>query len=364
MFVRHILDSVFQHEKNLKALDLCAAPGGKTTLIASLPYFNTVLANEIIQSRVGVLAENIVKWGSSHVIISNNDPEDIAELGEQFDLVLTDAPCSGSGLFRKDESAMDEWSPAAVELCAARQKRILQHAMSLVKEGGYLIYSTCSYSVLENEANADFILDSGLFETVALDVENNWGIVVTESAKHHARCFRFYPDRLSGEGFFCTLFRKVAGSSPSPILQQTNTLPVGRIVQKWLRNDMPDMAFHMKDNTVFMLDDPAFSNYKEWAGVLKIRKSGLKMGALIREELIPDHELAMSPYLTQDLAIIELDKENAIKYLRKDDVFVDKAGTGWHLVQYRHRAIGWAKMVNGRLKNHYPLHWRIMMQAR
>lgn len=364
MFIRHVLDSVFQQDKNLKALDLCAAPGGKTTLIASLPYFGTVLANEIIQSRVGVLAENMVKWGSSHVLISNNDPEEVALLGEQFDLVLTDAPCSGSGLFRKDEAAMDEWSPAAVELCAARQKRILQHAMSLVKDGGYLLYSTCSYSLLENEVNADFIMASGLFESVAIEVKDEWGIVKTESAKHHASCFRFYPNRLSGEGFFCAMFRKTGGSSSAEDIQQSKPFPAARIVQQWLQHPIPDMAFHMKDNTVFMLEAASFSAYQEWSGFLKIRKSGLKMGDLIREELVPDHELAMSPYLSSETPVIELDKERAIRYLRKDDVTVDRAALGWHIVKYSNQAIGWAKMVNGRLKNHYPLNWRILMQAR
>jgi NOL1/NOP2/fmu family ribosome biogenesis protein len=278
--------------------------------------------------------------------------------------VLADAPCSGSGLFRKDEAAMDEWSSAAVELCAGRQKRILQHAMSLVKEGGYLLYSTCSYSMLENEANADFILASGLFESVSVEVEAEWGIVVTESEKHHATCFRFYPHRLSGEGFFCTMFRKTEGSLFVENRQQIKPLPVARIAQKWLREDIPQMYFHMKENTVFMLEESAFSSYDDWSGFLKIRKSGLKMGALIRDELIPDHELAMSPYLNRELPNIVLNKEDAIRYLRKDDVLVDKTGLGWHLVKYNDQAIGWAKMVNGRLKNHYPLNWRILMQPK
>ena len=298
------------------------------------------------------------------MLVSNNDPEHVAQLGEQFDLVVTDAPCSGSGLFRKDDKAMDEWSEPAVELCAGRQKRILHHAMSLVKEGGYLFYSTCSYSSLENEDNADFIMDSGMFETVALSIDESWGIVSTLSEKYHANCFRFYPNKVKGEGFFCALFQKTSGSVSSRPNLQTKSIPEAKLALKWLRHEIPSMAFHMKDNDIFMLEQSAFSNYQEWSPLLKIRKSGLKMGALIRDELIPDHELALSPYLSMDIHSIALDKENAIRYLRRDEIPVEGNINGWHLVQYCGQAIGWAKLVNGRLKNHYPLQWRIMMQPR
>jgi 16S rRNA C967 or C1407 C5-methylase (RsmB/RsmF family)/NOL1/NOP2/fmu family ribosome biogenesis protein len=361
MFVDHAIHAVFSGRKNLKALDLCAAPGGKTTLLASSPFFDTILANEIIQSRVGILMENLAKWGAHHVLVSNNDPEVVSRLGEQFDLVLVDAPCSGSGLFRKDEAAMKEWSAGAVELCAARQKRILQHAMSLVKEDGYLLYSTCSYSPSENEENADFILATGDFETIDLDPSEDWGIVETKSPAHHAFCYRFYPNLLSGEGFFCAMFRKVSGSNIEDSNTQHKIPAEASIVKDWLKKDVEELVFHMKESTLYLLNQSSLDCFFRWSSSLKIRKSGLKMGDIIRGELIPDHELSMSPILSENLSVIDLPRTDAIRYLRRDEITLSESGSGWQLVRYHGQSLGWAKIVNGRMKNHYPISWRILM---
>ena len=361
MFIDHALRTVLSGMKGLTALDLCAAPGGKTTLLASLPYFDTLLANEIIQSRVSVLMENLAKWGSHHVLVSNNDPEAVRRLGAQFDLVLVDAPCSGSGLFRKDEDAMEEWSIAAVEMCAARQKRILNHAMSLVKDGGYLLYSTCSYSYEENELNTDYILDSGDFESVEVNIEEQWGIVETNSPKHQANGYRFYPDKLLGEGFFCAMFKKISGGIDQ--LQHKNAKPIAEssIGKKWIIENA-DIDFHVRDNTLFMINNSSMSYLSDWSAKLKMRKTGLKMGAIIRGELIPDHELSMSYQIKENIPVFDVDRDDAVRYLRRDDIDARGTENGWQLVKYLGHALGWAKFVNGRLKNHYPLSWRILME--
>ena len=361
MFLHHALETVLKGRNGLHAVDLCAAPGGKTTLLASLPYFDVILANEIIQSRVGVLSENLVKWGSNHVLVSNNDPEEVAQLGEQFDLVLVDAPCSGSGLFRKDEAAMNEWSTDAVALCAGRQKRILHHAMSLVKEGGFLLYSTCSFSTIENEANADVIIDSGLFQSSRLSVPPEWGIVETLSEKHQAYGYRFYPHKVAGEGFFTALFQKTSGSVNEEKEFAAKLIPEAKIGLSWLSAEQQPISFHMKGNDLFFLQEKTLQCLREWASVLRIRKSGVKMGTVIRGELIPDHELALSPLLKKDISVIDLNKEEAIRYLRRDDVDGRDFKNGWYIVRTEGLPLGWAKMVNGRLKNHYPLSWRILM---
>jgi len=362
MFIDHAIRTVFSGQNGLKALDLCAAPGGKTTLLASSPFFDTILANEIIQSRVGILMENLAKWGTNHVLVSNNDPEVVSQLGEQFDLVLVDAPCSGSGLFRKDQTAMKEWSASAVELCSARQKRILHHAMSLVKEDGYLLYSTCSYSFSENEVNADFILSSGKFETVDVQLVKDWGIVQTRSPLHDASCYRFYPNHLSGEGFFCAMFKKKSiGSCKEDTFMKYKIPGEAAIGQKWLGTENAGHAFHLKGSTLYMLNHKTMECLQNWSDVLKVRKSGVKMGDIIRGELIPDHELSMSPLISEKLPSIDVKKDDAIRYLRKDEIISTEAGSGWHIVRYHQQPLGWAKMVNGRVKNHYPISWRILM---
>ncbi|MGZ3814731.1 MAG: hypothetical protein ACXVJN_23130 [Mucilaginibacter sp.] len=152
MFIDHILHYINKDSDGIKVLDLCAAPGGKSTLINSALKSNDLLvANEIIKTRVPVLTDNLTRWGTSNSIVTNNDPKDFGRLKGFFDIILVDAPCSGSGMFRKDPAAMNEWSEANVNLCHQRQERILADIYPSLKEDGYLIYSTCSYSVEENE---------------------------------------------------------------------------------------------------------------------------------------------------------------------------------------------------------------------
>ena len=156
MFLEEVVGATLDVKEPLRVLDLCAAPGGKSTLLQSLLSPESILvSNEVIKTRVNILAENISKWGAANVIVTNNDPRDFQRLGAYFDLVVVDAPCSGSGLFRKDPEAITEWSEANVVLCSQRQQRILADVMPTLKDGGVLIYSTCSYSPEEDEARIE-----------------------------------------------------------------------------------------------------------------------------------------------------------------------------------------------------------------
>ncbi len=365
MFISHMLISLLHEQRNLKALDLCAAPGGKATLLASSPYFNLILANEIIQSRVSSLVENIVKWGADHVLVSQNDPRELEQLGDMFDVVLVDAPCSGSGLFRKDEQAQNEWSPDGVIMCAGRQKRILHSASMLVKEGGYLMYSTCSFSKEENEDIVDHLIDSGMYESVKIPIEPAWGIVESVSEIHAGYGYRFYPDKLRGEGFFCAVLRKTTtdavgtyrtGSAEVDLIKDINLL------NKWIRVDEGLIAYQ-KGSEVFVCQEQHISDVMFLKKSLKLKRSGLRIGDLIRNELIPDHELAMSTVRSDQIPGIELDLHSALRFLRRDSIEVDVDFSGWGLVHYKEVVLGWIKMVNGRAKNHYPMSWRILMRG-
>jgi 16S rRNA C967 or C1407 C5-methylase (RsmB/RsmF family)/NOL1/NOP2/fmu family ribosome biogenesis protein len=361
MFIHHLVSNVFQDKTGLMALDLCAAPGGKTTLLSSMPYFRLVLANEIIQTRVPVLQENTIKWGASHVFVANNDPADFEKMGALFDFVLVDAPCSGSGLFRKDAAAMDEWNPGLVTFCSARQKRILANAMHSVVEGGYLLYSTCSYSREENEENLDHIMDSGLFETVEIDVPVEWNIVESLSEKRNAKGYRFYPNKTKGEGFFCALFLKTGTGF---VTQQyfPGKLEVVKplaVLKDWIK-DAAQLQFFKKENELFAVDQVNLPVLMQFKDSLRLRKSGLRLGAEIRADLIPDHELAMSSKLSEQVPKLALDFEKAIAFLRKDSIEIGEAINGWYLAVFKGVGLGWAKMVQGRVKNHYPMSWRIL----
>ena len=198
MFLWQAIQQLVPEKQGKKVLDLCAAPGGKSTLLSS--YFNEglVVANEVIKNRANILVENCSKWGDGHLLVTNNDPSHFQSLPGYFDVLMIDAPCSGSGLFRKDPAAVDEWSESNVSLCSQRQQRILADALPCLAENGLLIYSTCSYSQEEDEAICDWLLDEMEMESLSIQIDKSWGIVETASPTKHALGYRFYPDQVKG----------------------------------------------------------------------------------------------------------------------------------------------------------------------
>jgi len=362
MFIGQAVEQVLGNRKGLRALDLCAAPGGKSTLLASLPHFKLVVANELIASRVSVLQENITKWGSAHVVVTNNDAADFSGLGPFFDFVLVDAPCSGSGLFRKDPSALNEWSTEAVSFCAQRQRRILSDTAILLDEGGILVYSTCSFSKAENEDNLDYIYSLG-FESVRLELDPQWQVVESFSDKHTASGYRFYPDKISGEGFFCAVFRKI---KPEVFSDKCAAVRLPKSVNiadftPWV-NQYHELFLFEKEGDLFAIDSANAADLFCLRSLLRVKKSGVRMGRLIRGELIPDHELALSVLVSDNLQVLDLDKGNALRYLRRDELQSPVTGKGWFLVAYEDVHLGWIKISQGRLKNNYPMNWRILMK--
>ena len=228
MFLEEVLKQSCDLNASLKLLDLCAAPGGKSTLLQSLISNESLLVcNEVIKTRVNVLSENITKWGAVNTVVTNNDPKDFQRLPEYFDVIVADAPCSGSGLFRKDPDAINEWSVDNVVLCSQRQQRILADIIPALKPGGVLIYSTCSYSESENETIADWLLNENEYETVQIKLDSDWGIVETQSANNKAFGYRFYPDKIKGEGFFIAAFRKKGDCNNSEKIKTKSFVQAG-----------------------------------------------------------------------------------------------------------------------------------------
>ena len=189
-------------------LDLCAAPGGKSTLVRNcLPQGSLLVANEVMRARSQVLAENLIKWGNPEVIVTNNDPADFSRLEERFDVILTDVPCSGEGMFRKDDRAISEWSSEGVELCWKRQRRIVADIWPCLKQGGILIYSTCTFNREENEDNVAWIASTLGAEVLPVDTETEWGITGNLTGEDFP-VYRFLPHHTSGEGLFVAVLRK------------------------------------------------------------------------------------------------------------------------------------------------------------
>jgi 16S rRNA C967 or C1407 C5-methylase (RsmB/RsmF family) len=206
MFLWYALKNVADVNARLRIIDVCAAPGGKSTLLTSLFPNSLLISNEVIKSRAAILVENITKWGSENVVVTNNDPSAFTKLEGYADIIVVDAPCSGSGLFRKDPSAAEEWSIDNVQMCAKRQHRILEDVLPALKENGLLVYATCSYSAAEDEQIMQWLVETQQMENVPLTVPAEWNIVETKIAD--AVGYRFFPDKVKGEGFFISIFRK------------------------------------------------------------------------------------------------------------------------------------------------------------
>jgi 16S rRNA C967 or C1407 C5-methylase (RsmB/RsmF family)/NOL1/NOP2/fmu family ribosome biogenesis protein len=366
MFLEQALRQTTDLSQPIKILDLCAAPGGKSTLIQSLVSPQSLLvSNEVIKTRVNILSENITKWGGDNVIVTNNDPADFQRLENYFDVIVIDAPCSGSGLFRKDPAAVEEWSVGNVQLCSQRQQRILAAIFSSLKEEGILIYSTCSYSEEEDESVCDWMMEEFPVSSVAFTVDKAWGIVETESKKLKAKGYRFYPDKLKGEGFFITAFKKTGASVFKQQERKEKTLPgkVSKgeieIISPWLKN-AGDHFFIKQNEEIIAMPLHLANELSQLQSSLYIKKAGVRLGTVIRNELIPHHELALSTITSNSIPACEVDLETALQYLRKQEIKIDTAIKGWALIKYRQLPLGWVKILSNRINNYYPAAWRIL----
>ncbi len=364
MFLEQALQQTVDLSQPVKILDLCAAPGGKSTLIQSLISTESLLvSNEVIKTRVNILSENITKWGAANVIVTNNDPQDFKRLENYFDVIVIDAPCSGSGLFRKDAAAIEEWSLNNVQGCSQRQQRILADIMPSLKQDGVLIYSTCSYSKEEDEDICDWITNELKVESLKLKVDNSWNIIETESEKSKAYGYRFYPDKVKGEGFFIAVFinRQQATGNWQNEKRKNEKLSSKEtaVLQPYLKN-AGDFFFIKQNEEAIAIPIHLEDDLNIILSSLYIKKAGVKMGAVIRDELIPHHELAVSTIINPVITSVEIDLETALQYLRKQEIKIDTAIKGWVLIKYQQLPLGWVKILPNRVNNYYPKQWRIL----
>lgn len=368
MLLSEALRQTVNLNRPLRVLDLCAAPGGKSTLLASaLSADSLLVCNEVIRSRVSVLRENLDKWGCPNVVVSNHDPEAMNNLAGFFDVLLVDAPCSGEGLFRKDPEAMDEWSEASVQLCSARQKRILAAAAPLLDEGGLLIYSTCTYNEAENMDNVRYLTGQG-FQNRSLTFPTDWGIVTKNAGGTVG--YQCYPHRVQGEGFFISVFQKKA-FTPTVKLDARTFRSIRALrpretafVAKWLQTPANFSFWEKPNGDVMALPKSLEKTYLFLDVALRNKGFGLEMGQFKGQDFIPSHALALSTAINQDLPALELSKENALRYFKKESLVLDEPVTGWLLARYKGLNLGWVKGVGNRVNNYLPKDWRIRMDIK
>ncbi|MBE6287621.1 MAG: rRNA cytosine-C5-methyltransferase [Mediterranea massiliensis] len=363
-------------------LDLCAAPGGKSTLARSvLPAGSLLVANEVMRNRSQILAENVAKWGHPDVVVTNNDPADFAPLTQMFDVILADVPCSGEGMFRKDEVAIQEWSPENVNICWQRQRRILSDIWPCLKPGGILIYSTCTYNTQENEENVRWIAHELGAEVLPLLVEDGWGITGNLLPDASFPVYRFLPHKTAGEGLFLAVLRKegqlpvmetavaMKGNARSQVKgkrekgkpsQPTFTKEQLNEAACWIATNGYELLPVAGTLTAFprqwLNEYTAFQSAR-----LRILHAGCPVAEVKGRDLLPQHPLAMSSLLRPDaFHRIEVSYEQAIAYLRKEAILLPPdTPRGYLLLTYRLVPIGFVKNIGNRANNLYPPEWRI-----
>ena len=364
MFLWEAISQLVPDPRNKKVLDLCAAPGGKSTLLASYFTDGLLVSNEVIKSRASILVENLTKWGNSNVVVTNNDPAHFNQAGITFDVIVVDAPCSGSGLFRKDPDAISEWSLDHVQHCSLRQQRILDDIIPSLNENGILIYATCSYSQEEDETIADWIMSTGEFDALSILIPQEWNIVETFADKTNAPGYRFYPDQLKGEGFFMAAFRKKtqATATGTGKLATLKVPPKQELEQARTFLPATENFYVFKQGDQLRLIDEKWQNdLQQYASYLYIRKAGIAIGEIKGKDMIPAHELAMSLLPLLHFNQVTVTTEEALKYLRRQDLYLDSP-KGWNLVVYQQLPLGWIKSLPNRINNYYPQEWRILKQ--
>lgn len=380
MFVGRALMKAFDEMggKPVKILDLCAAPGGKSTLAASvMPEDSLLVSNEIIRSRANILAENIVKWGNPDVIVTQAEPSSFSGLMDIFDVMMTDVPCSGEGMFRKDSSSISEWSDENVRMCASRQRSILNDCWPALKPGGFLIYSTCTYNVHEDEENVDWICRELGAELIGVPVNEEWNISGAKgqfSAEiiggNNFPVYRFLPHKTKGEGFFLALMRKnwteeVSASdriaSKSKSRQKKKEPAVPEICSRLLKEPEKFEIFSNRQNSLTAIKKEHLSSLRMLEERLKIVHAGIILGEIKGKDFLPDVSVALSASLDiSSVKTFELDLKQAVSYLRGEQLILSEdLPKSWIIVLYEGHPLGWIKNLGNRANNGWPKEWRI-----
>lgn len=351
-------------------LDLAAAPGGKTTQLAALMQGEGLLvANEIKDKRVGHLAQNMERWGAGNVVITNETPERLADhFGGYFDRVLVDAPCSGEGMFRKDMGARVDWSLEMVEGCAVRQRNILRVAARLVRPGGFLLYSTCTFAPEEDEAVVnELISGQGQFDVVALKQfpgfmpgRPDW-VDDPSASSTLAGAVRLFPHRLDGEGHFACLLQKKDGTQregPRELKRVRLSKEFWGLWQEFAKEtltvDLTEERLRVAGERLYFVPEetPDF-------GRLRVIHQGVWLGTFKKGRFEPAHPLALflKPGEAKNTLDLSPDGRELAAYLRGESL--ECVAKGWTLVTVAGFGIGWGKGVQGTLKNHFPRGWMV-----
>lgn len=365
MFLKYILEQILPSTP-VRMLDLCAAPGGKSTLAAAtLPPGSLLISNEVIRTRAAILKENIIKWGQDNIVVTNNDPADFSHLEGAFDIILVDAPCSGEGMFRKDAEAIEEWSENNIHLCSERQQRILADIWDCLRPDGILIYSTCTYNRQENEEILEWLLDT--YEAESIEIPHSFEGI--SPANSHAYGYHFYPHKTVGEGFFIGAVRKIGGKEYTPSKTGKNKnnkiSPLPAELLPYLQHPTKYTAWQ-NENIWGLVPAEHAGFIQRLEHELHIIYKCCELAEINNKKvkLLPASALWQG-LNRQQCTVYEADYRTALTFLKKEDIPLPPELSGnWILVCYQGIGLGWCKNLGKRLNNYYPKEWRIRMQIK
>ena len=338
----------------VKVLDLCAAPGGKTShMLGTLPPGSLVVSNEVVSSRNVILQQNLSRWGFAEAVVTQNDAADFEVLKNYFDIILVDAPCSGEGLFRKQPEATSEWSEAAVDHCSVRQQQLLENILPALKSGGFLVYSTCTFEPDENENQVRWLEEN--FSMKPIRQENTApGIINSEYG------LLFYPHRVRGEGFFISVMQKITDQEFSSGRKRTEVKKDSFIMNSLL-DHTENFRCYRKQNELYAFPASLWNDMHLLMEHLFVRKAGLHLGTMKGNDLVPSHELALAKDLHPMVPRTLLTKEEALRFLKCENIVPSGVSQGWSVASYRNFPLGWMKGIGKRVNNYYPRSQRILM---
>lgn len=338
-------------------LDMCAAPGGKSGILARhLGEGDLLIANEVVPQRRSILRENLYKGGYLNTFISGEQPSAFRE--PIADIVLVDAPCAGEGMMRKEEEAIRQWTPGLVHECAVLQKNIVHDIIRCIKPGGYLLYSTCSYSHEENIDNVSSFLKTLSLQCIPVTFPPEWKIVAIE--KDGAVGYQLFPHRVQGEGLFIAVLQLEESNE-----DKRNSKKPSRIFSN------PTSAFldHVENGEAFVMMQKnqmhAFISREAEERAQQILRLFPRMellaeaGEIKGKDFIPAHFLPMARLAKSSIHNISLSLEESLDYLERSTTLPASSGSGWHQVEYHGTLLGWAKSTSNGWKNHYPQTWKL-----
>ena len=345
---------------NPVVMDLCAAPGGKTTHLISMVDGNgLVICNEVVGQRVCALRENVTKWGYPNVVVTSSDPSKFSGLEGLVDFLLVDAPCSGEGMFRKDEVAVSEWSNENVELCQKRQRKILSDIFPVLKTGGILVYSTCTYNKKEDEENVRWICEELGAEVLKLNVDESWNITNNQYGYH------FYQHLNRGEGFFLCVLRKNAETGGVRIksAKGAKNSPLPAVCKNWII-DISNYSFLQRAAGVVAFPDAYVDILNTLDSNVKVVQAGTLVCTVKGKDVLPAPELALSVIMNRkNFSSYNLHWNEAISFLKREALCLSSCEKGWILVCFRNVPLGWCKNLGNRSNNTYPAEWHVRMAA-